>query len=110
MCNPGRPVQRHIGVTVAANTLLVAHGLGKSLAERDAHIFHRVVAIDVQIALGIDIEIDQAVAGDLVQHVVKKTDAGGQFGRTTAVQVDADGDLRFCGVALYLRLAIANDG
>ena len=43
--------------------------------------------------------IDQAMPGDLVQHVVEETDAGGQAGRTRAVQVDGHVDLRFLGVA-----------
>ena len=33
---------------------------------RDAHVFHRVMRIDVQVALGLDVEVDQAVARDLV--------------------------------------------
>jgi histidinol-phosphate aminotransferase len=37
-----------------------------------------VVAIDVQVALGLDGPGRSAVARDLVQHVVEKTDAGGQ--------------------------------
>ena len=60
------------------------------LAQRDADVFHRVVAVDVQVALGVDVEVDQAVAGDLVEHVVEEADAGRQLGRAGAVEVDAD--------------------
>src|SRR5574343_1041886 len=35
-----RFVKRHVGVAVAADALLVAHGLGKSLAQGDADVFH----------------------------------------------------------------------
>jgi hypothetical protein len=98
--SPGRPekstprateclVQRHIGMAVAADALLVAHRLGHRLAQRDAHVFDRVVAVDVQVAFGLDVQVDQAVAGDLVQHVVEKGDAGGQLGLAGAVKVDA---------------------
>jgi hypothetical protein len=48
------------------------------LAQRDAHVFHGVVAVDVQVPLGVDVEIDQPVAGDLVEHVVEKADAGAE--------------------------------
>ena len=95
-----RLVQRHVGVAVAAQAPLVTHRLGKRLAERDAHIFHRVVAIDVQIALGLDVEVDQAVARNLIEHVIEEADAGGQAGNTVAVEVDAHRNLRLSGVAL----------
>ena len=90
MCRPGpageidhharqRLVERHVGVAVAADALLVADRLGDRLAERDADVFDRVVAVDVQVALGVDVEVDQAVAGDLVEHVVEEADAGGEL-------------------------------
>ena len=52
-----RLVQRHIGVAVALYALLVAHGLGQRLPERDAYVFHGVVAVDMQVALGLHIQI-----------------------------------------------------
>ncbi len=59
------------------------------LAQGDAHVFHGVVAVDVQVALAVDVQVDQAVAGDLVEHVVEEADAGGQLGVAGAVQVEA---------------------
>ena len=97
-----RLVERHIGVTVAAQAGLVADRLGHRLAERDADVFHRVVAVDVQVALGVDLEVDQSVARDLVEHVVEEADAGGQLRRAAAVEIDAHADLRLLGVALHL--------
>src|SRR3989442_13667649 len=67
-------------MAVAADALLVAHGLGKGLAQGDADVLHRVVAVDVQVALAVDIEVDQAMARDLVEHVVQKADARAQAG------------------------------
>ena len=61
-----RLVQRHIGVPVTANALLVADRFRKCLAERDADIFHGVVRVDMQITLGFDVEIDQPMARDLI--------------------------------------------
>jgi hypothetical protein len=66
-----------------------------------------VVAVDVQVAFGLDVEVDQPVAGDLIEHVIEEADAGGQLGRAGAVQVDANADLRFRGVALHLGDAVA---
>ena len=51
------------------------------------------MAIDVQISVGLDIQVDQPMARDLVEHMVKKTDAGVQARYTRAIQVDPHRDL-----------------
>src|SRR5450830_1543159 len=84
-------VERHVGVAVAADALLVADGLGEGHAQGDAGVFHRVVGVDVQ--------VDQAVAGDLVQHMVEEGHAGVELLLAGAVQVDGDTDLGLVGVA-----------
>ena len=86
-------------MAVAAQTLFIAHGFGHGLSEGNAHVFHRVVAVDVQVAHALDVQVYQAVAGDLVEHVVKKANAGGQIGLASAVEVDLDGDFGLGGVA-----------
>jgi hypothetical protein len=43
--------------------------------------------IDIEVAFGRDDEIEGAVAGDEVQHVIKETDAGGDFGLALAVEI-----------------------
>jgi len=97
--HPGQGlVQGHIGVAVTAQPLLVAPGLGQGLAQGDADIFDRVVGIDMQIALGFDIQVDQAVPGDLVEHVIKKVHAGGEPALTAAIQIEPDRDPGFQGV------------
>ena len=92
-------VQRHKGMAVSAQSLFVAHSDGHGLAQRDADVFHGVVAVNVQVARGLDVQVNQAVTGDLVQHVVEEANAGGQLGLARAVQVDAHEDLGFFGVA-----------
>jgi small neutral amino acid transporter SnatA (MarC family) len=48
-------------VAVTANALFVAHCFGKGLTQRDADIFHRVMGVDMQVAMGFNVQIDQAV-------------------------------------------------
>ncbi len=48
-------------------------------------------------------EIDQAVAGELLQHMVEKADAGGDVGAADAVEKDAAADL----VSLVTRSTVA---
>ena len=97
-----RLIQRHVGVAIAANAFFVAHGLGKSLAQGDADVFHGVVAVDVQVTGAFHVQIDQAVARNLVQHVVQKANTGIEAGNAGAVQVDAHAHARLGGVALHL--------
>src|SRR5690606_29093765 len=92
-------VQRHIRVTVATYAFLVADGLGKCLTERDTDIFHRVMCINVQITLGMDFQINQAMARNLIQHVIKKRNAGIQYLTTGSIKIDGNTDLRFICIA-----------
>ena len=98
-----RLVERHVGMAVAAHAGLVADRLGDRLAERDADVLDRVVRVDVQVALGLDLEVDHAVARHLVEHVLEERQAGGELRHALAVQVEPDADLRFLGVARRLR-------
>jgi len=50
------------------------------------------VAVDVQVALGLDGQVEQAVLGELVQHVVEEPDAGGDVRLAGAVEVYLDQD------------------
>ncbi len=86
-------------MAITADALLVADGPRQRLAQRDAHVFDRVMRVDMQIALGLDVEVDQPVPGDLVEHVIKEAHTGGQFGDAGAVEVEGHGDLRLGGVA-----------
>ena len=86
-------------MAVAGNAALVAHGGLERLADGNAHVFHGVVAVNVQITHAVHVQINQAVAGNLIEHVVKKADAGGQPGAACAVQIQAHGNAGFGGVA-----------
>ena len=71
------------------------------LPQRDADVFHGVVVVDVQIAPAGDVEINQAVAADLVEHVLEKRHAGVESALAGAIQIDGHGDLGFAGVAAH---------
>ena len=72
----------------AAHAGLVAERLGEGLAEQDADVLDRVVRVDVQVTVGLQGEVEPAVASDLVEHVVEerrpgagRDRAGGPSGR-----------------------------
>jgi hypothetical protein len=68
---------------------------GQRLAERDADILDRVVRVDMQVARGLDIEVDQAMAGNLVEHVIEEGDAGGEASPAAAIEIQTNGDPGF---------------
>jgi hypothetical protein len=71
----------------------------KGLAQGDADVFHRVVRVDVQVALGGDAEIQHAVAGNLVEHVLEEWQARVEIGAAAAVEAHRNADLRLQRVA-----------
>jgi hypothetical protein len=85
-------------VAVAHDAALVAERLVERLAQGDADVLDRVVMIDVHVALGLDHQVDQAVARDLLQHVLEEGDAGVEARGATAVQTDLDHDPGFARV------------
>ena len=111
---PVRGVERHAGqrlvhrdqrIAIALDAGALAQRLGHRLADGDAGILGGVVEVDMQIALRLHLEIDQAVARELLQHMVEKADAGRDLGTARAVEIDRDADLGFLGLALTLRAA-----
>ena len=63
-------IQGHIGMAIPQYAFFIAHRLGKSLPQCDADIFHRVVGVDVQVALGGNTEIHHPMTRNLVEHVL----------------------------------------
>ena len=92
-------IERHIAVTVASQPLLVAPGLGQCLTEGNSQILNGVMRVDVQIAVGDDIEIDQAMPGNLIKHVVEERNTGGKFALASTIEIETHGNLRLQGVA-----------
>jgi hypothetical protein len=94
-------IKGHIGMTVATDAGLVAYRSSHGLTQRNADVFHGVVGIDMKIAMGLDVEIDKAVAGYLIEHVLKKGHPG--YKRTAAGTIKVNGypDSGFGGFAFY---------
>jgi hypothetical protein len=53
----------------------------------------------------LDVEVNQTMTRDLVEHVVKETNAGRELGLTRTVEVDLDGDLGLIGISGYFGLS-----
>jgi hypothetical protein len=96
----------HIGI--ARDALHVAERLANRLAERDADILGGVVVIDVQIALGLDRDVDARVPRQQVEHVIEEADAGRDRRAAGPVEIDLDLHVGFLGLALYGGFAHGN--
>lgn len=86
-------------MTVTIEAALVAPGFGQCLAQRDADILDSVMRVDLQITLGFDFKVDQAMTRHLIEHVIEKRYAGGELAQSAAIQVKADADLRLQRIA-----------
>lgn len=60
--------------TVPANALLIPQGFPKNLPQTNANVFNRVMLVDVQITLSLNLEIEFPVLRKKIEHVVEKTD------------------------------------
>src|SRR5882762_7669080 len=72
----------------------------ESLAQGDANIFHRMVLIHVQIAVGFETKVKATVPGKEFQHVIEESNAGGNLVLSAAIDVQREVDAGLVGVAL----------
>ena len=86
-------------MAVAGDALLVADRLVQGLAQSDTNVLDRVMGVDMQVAVGLNAQVDQSMARDLVQHVVEERQAGGKPGHPGTVEVDVDADGRLSRLA-----------
>ncbi len=92
-------------VRIAGDPDLVAERFGKRLPKYDADILGRVVKIDVQIALGFELDIDQRMPGQLLEHVIQEAHARLDVVVARAVEIDRGGNFGFLGLARNRGLA-----
>ena len=88
-------IQGRHKVAKAVDAAPVGEGLGEGLANGDAHVFVGVVVVDVGVALGADLQIQEPVAGDLVEHVVEEGHAGAHLAAARAIEVELDVHIGF---------------
>ena len=75
----------------------VAKRLGQGLPHGNAHVLIGVVIIDVGIAHRIDLQVDQAMAADLMKHVVEERHTGAGLALAGAIQIQTHIHISFTG-------------
>src|SRR5690606_9237966 len=58
-------IKRDVGMSVTTDAFLVANGFAEGLPQRDADVLNRVVIIDMQVAVRLNVQIKQPVPGNL---------------------------------------------
>ena len=100
-----RLVHRHDRVAVAVDAHAFAERLIERLAEHDPRVLDGVVTAGLQIAADLDVQIEPAVAGQQVEHVVEKADARLAPAGADAVERQAQRNARLTRGACDLRRA-----
>ena len=88
----------------------VAEGLAEGVAHGEANVLVGVVVVDVRVPRGLDRDVKEPVAGDLVEHMVKEGNAGRGVGLPGAVEVQCDRHVRLFGLARDAGLALCGLG
>ena len=101
-------IQGRYEMAEAMDAAAVAQGLGQGLADGDAHVLVAVVVINVGVARGTDLQIQQPVAGELVQHVIQKGHARGHLTAAGAIQVEGHPHIGFAGDTVDRSDALSN--
>ena len=94
-----RFVERGAKLAETVDPAAVAQRLRQGAAECKRDIFDRVVVVDPGVSLGADVQVEQAVRRDLVEHVVEEPDGGVGGAEACAVQIDPHLHARFFGLA-----------
>jgi hypothetical protein len=93
-------VHGEVAEAVAVDAGVIAEGLVDGHAEDDADVFDGVVVVDVEIAVGVEVDVEEGVFGEESEHVVEKGDAGVDAAAAVAVEVEAEADAGFGGGAV----------
>jgi hypothetical protein len=89
-------------VAVAVDARPIPERLVQRLAEHDARVLDRVVRAGLQVAGDGDVEIQLAVAGEQVEHVIEEADPGRAGAGAGPGEAERQGDVGLAGLAAEL--------
>ena len=84
----------------AIDAFSIAQSFRDQLPEHYADIFDGVMLIDIEVTGGLECEIESAMLGKELQHVIEKANAAADVVRAAAFDAQPAGYLCFFGVAL----------
>ena len=93
----------HVGV--ADDAARSPSALRNGLPKGNADILDRVMLIDMQVAFRGDLDVDQRMARQLIEHMIEKADSGRNFAVPVPSIAKFDQNVGLFGRALDLSLA-----
>ena len=93
--------------TITLDTTFVAKSLQERFAKGEGGVFDGVVLVDMEVATNADVEVDAAVLGYLLEHVVEEAEASGDRVLARAVEVEGDVDIGLARGSLNSSRALA---
>jgi hypothetical protein len=91
-------------MAIPSDTALVANGLVKRLTQDNAHVLNHVVRVNLEVAGGLDMNINHSVTRYLREHMVKKWQTGSKMAIAGAIEIYAQDDLGFARISCYFCL------
>ena len=82
---------------------LVPSACADGVAERDADVLDGVMGIDIEIAAGVDREIEAAMPRDELEHVIEEAESGLDRVGAAAIEIQAKPNLRLRRPAINAR-------
>ena len=86
-------------MAVAGDAGAVAERAVERLAEHDPGVLDGVVRAGVEVAGDVDGQVEPAVAGEQVEHVVEEADAGAARAGAAAVEAEGERDVGLARLA-----------
>src|SRR5215469_13161826 len=74
-CGAQRLIQRYRCLAESADTRTLTQRLPESASEHDSDVLNGMVVINMKVALCVDREIEEPVAGEAVEHMIEERDA-----------------------------------
>ena len=95
-----RLIHRLHEIPGAVDAFAIAQSLREQLSEHDAGVFDRVMLIHVEVAFGVELEIEPAVLREKLQHVIEEANAGRNLVAAAAFDLQTARDARLFRVSL----------
>lgn len=95
-----RFIHWHQKISGTQDAALVTERLYGSFAESDPHIFNGVMLIDVEVTCGFEREIERSVPCDKIEHVIEKSNSGGDARLAFAIKIETHADIRLVCLAV----------
>src|SRR5262245_62066812 len=92
-------IHRHDEISGTENSALRAQGFRESFPQCNSDIFNRVVLVYVQVTGRMQPQVEGAVAGKQLEHVVEETDAGRDVVASAALDGEGKIDRGLAGLA-----------